>query len=78
MANSSIFFSDFKSGRCSSTVQVRFLQIAPVLGAINVRCGGELMGVDMLLLDSEATMMVATMNVNRLATYMPNAFKALM
>ena len=53
MANSSIFFSDFKSGRCSSTVQVRFLQIAPVLGAINVRCGGELMGVDMLLLDSE-------------------------
>nr|VDC99594.1 unnamed protein product [Brassica oleracea] len=32
MANSSIFFSDFKSGRCSSTVQVCFLQIAPVLG----------------------------------------------
>ncbi|KAF2556451.1 hypothetical protein F2Q70_00013230 [Brassica cretica] len=53
MANSSIFFSDFKSGRCSSTVQ----SISRVF---------------------QATMMVATMNVNRFATYMPNAFKALM
>lgn len=37
----------------------------------------------MLILQSisrvfQATMMVATMNVNRLATYIPNAFKALM
>ncbi|KAF3508274.1 hypothetical protein F2Q69_00009267 [Brassica cretica] len=77
MANSSIFFSDFKSGRCSSTVQVRFLQIAPVLGAINeiLKSFVDFASISLVF---QATMMVVTMNVNRLATYMPNAFKALM
>ncbi|CAH8390149.1 unnamed protein product [Eruca vesicaria subsp. sativa] len=54
------------TGHSSSTVQVRFWE------AWNVNCGGELMGVDMLLLDFQATMMPATVNVNRLAAYMPN------
>ncbi|KAL0845521.1 hypothetical protein Bca101_018767 [Brassica carinata] len=52
-------------GRSSSTVE-RFRE------ARNVRCGGEFMGVDMLLLDSQTTMMAATVNVNQLATHMPN------
>ncbi|KAG2298949.1 hypothetical protein Bca52824_035421 [Brassica carinata] len=52
-------------GRSSSTVE-RFRE------ARNVRCGGEFMGVDMLLLDSQTTMMAATVNVNQLPTHMPN------
>ncbi|KAJ4877951.1 hypothetical protein Rs2_14619 [Raphanus sativus] len=40
--------SDLKTGRCSSTFQVRFLRFWE---ARNVRRGGKPMGVDMLLLD---------------------------
>ncbi|KAF2565020.1 hypothetical protein F2Q70_00017038 [Brassica cretica] len=50
MANVAIFLSDLKTGRCSSTVQVRLLRFWE---ARNVRRGGELMGVDILLLDSQ-------------------------
>ncbi|KAL0719354.1 hypothetical protein Bca4012_068678 [Brassica carinata] len=39
-----------KTGRSSSTVEVRLLRFWE---ARNVRCGGELMGVDILLLDSQ-------------------------
>ncbi|CAG7868716.1 unnamed protein product [Brassica rapa] len=39
---------------------------------MNLRWGSELMGVDMFLLDSQSTMMPATVNVNRLAIHMPN------
>ncbi|CAH8362487.1 unnamed protein product [Eruca vesicaria subsp. sativa] len=66
MANVLVLLSDLQTGHSSSTVQVRFWE------ARNVNHGGELMGVEMLLLDSQATMMPATVNVNRLATYMPN------
>ncbi|KAH0943570.1 hypothetical protein HID58_003207 [Brassica napus] len=77
MTNVSVLLFDLKTGRSSSTVQVRLLRF---LKAMNVCRGGELMGVDMLLLDSQAnyltppsaTMMPATMNFNRLATHMPN------
>ncbi|KAF2541542.1 hypothetical protein F2Q68_00032493 [Brassica cretica] len=51
MANVSVLLSDSKTGRSSSTVQVRLLRF---LAAMN------------------ATMIPATVNVNRLATHMPN------
>ncbi|KAF2585155.1 hypothetical protein F2Q70_00037691 [Brassica cretica] len=69
MADAAIFLFDLKTGRCSSTVQVRLLRF---LEPMNVRWGSELMGVDMFLLDSQSTMMPATVNVNRLAIHMPN------
>lgn len=51
MTNVSVLLFDLKTGRSSSTVQVRLLRF---LEAMNVCRGGELMGVDMLLLDSQA------------------------
>ncbi|CAN6998425.1 unnamed protein product [Brassica oleracea var. botrytis] len=69
MANAAIFLFDLKTGRCSSTIQVRLLCF---LEPMNVRWGSELMGVDMFLLDSQSTMRPATVNVNRLAIHMPN------
>ncbi|CAN6930821.1 BnaC06g40980D [Brassica napus] len=50
MANAAIFLFDLKTGRCSSTIQVRLLCF---LEPMNVRWGSELMGVDMFLLDSQ-------------------------
>nr|VDD60207.1 unnamed protein product [Brassica oleracea] len=50
MANAPIFLFDLKTGRCSSTIQVRLLCF---LEPMNVRWGSELMGVDMFLLDSQ-------------------------
>ncbi|KAL0731286.1 hypothetical protein Bca4012_027380 [Brassica carinata] len=58
-----------KAGRSSSSVQVRLLRFWE---ARNVRRGGELMGVDMLLLDSQATMVPATISVHRLETHRSN------
>ncbi|CAH8361470.1 unnamed protein product [Eruca vesicaria subsp. sativa] len=48
MVMSRVFFSDLKSGRCSSTVEVRLLQFWE---ARNPRRGGELMWIDMLMVD---------------------------
>ncbi|CDY66397.1 BnaAnng22180D [Brassica napus] len=62
MANVLVLLSDLQSGGSSSTVEVRLLRFWE---ARNVCRGGELMGVDMLLLDSQSTMMPATVNVNR-------------
>ncbi|XP_048629526.1 uncharacterized protein LOC106416776 [Brassica napus] len=42
------FFSDLKSGRCSGVIEARLLQFWE---ARNVKRGGELMWVDMLLVD---------------------------
>lgn len=50
MANALVLLSDLQSGRSSSTVAVRLLRFWE---AKNVRRGGELMGVDMLLVDSQ-------------------------
>ncbi|KAH0939491.1 hypothetical protein HID58_006952, partial [Brassica napus] len=69
MAKAAIILFDLKTGRCSSTIQVRLLRF---LESMNLRWGSELMGVDMFLLDSQSTMMPATVNVNRLAIHMPN------
>ncbi|KAL0707105.1 hypothetical protein Bca4012_073531 [Brassica carinata] len=69
MANVLVFLSDLQTGRSSSTVEVRLLHFWE---ARNVRRGGELMGIDMLLLDSQATVMPATVNVNRLAAHQTN------
>ncbi|CAH8323773.1 unnamed protein product [Eruca vesicaria subsp. sativa] len=57
MANMTVLHSDLQAGHSSSTVQVRLLRFWE---ARNFRRGGELMGVDMLLLDSQATVMSAT------------------
>lgn len=50
MANVLVLLSDLQPGRSSSTVEVRLLRFWE---ASNVRRGGELMGIDMLLLDSQ-------------------------
>ncbi|KAL0717696.1 hypothetical protein Bca4012_067018 [Brassica carinata] len=52
MANSQVFLSDLKSGRCSSTVEFRLLSF---LEARNIRLGDELMSVDMFLLDTNVS-----------------------
>ncbi|KAH0915622.1 hypothetical protein HID58_030068 [Brassica napus] len=64
MANVLVLLSDLQSGGSSSTVEVRLLRFWE---ARNVCRGGELMGVDMLLLDSQSTMMPATVNNYRLS-----------
>ena len=49
MANTSVFFSDLKSGgKCSSVVEARLLRYWE---AWNVKRGSDLMWVDMLLID---------------------------
>ncbi|KAL0716097.1 hypothetical protein Bca4012_065419 [Brassica carinata] len=48
MANSRVFFSNLKSGKCSSVVEVRLLRFWE---ARNVKRCGELMWLDMLMVD---------------------------
>nr|VDD10657.1 unnamed protein product [Brassica oleracea] len=50
MANVLVLLSDLQTGRSTSTVEVRLLRFRE---ARNIRRGGELMGIDMLLLDSQ-------------------------
>ncbi|KAL0753409.1 hypothetical protein Bca101_091077 [Brassica carinata] len=69
MANALVFLSDLHPGRSSSTVQVRLLRLWE---SWSVRRGGDYIGVNMLLLDSQATMMPANVSLNRLATHQPN------
>ncbi|CAN6924667.1 unnamed protein product, partial [Brassica oleracea] len=66
MAMSRVFFSDLKTGKCSSVVEGRLLRYWE---ARNVKRGGELMWVDMLLVDVNATMMQATISAHRLPQY---------
>ncbi|CAH8336196.1 unnamed protein product [Eruca vesicaria subsp. sativa] len=54
MALYNILLSDMKSGRCSDTAEVRLLRFWE---ARNVRKGGELMSVDMLFVETDATVM---------------------
>ncbi|KAL0750679.1 hypothetical protein Bca101_032682 [Brassica carinata] len=67
MANSKILLSDLKSDKCSSRVQVRLLRFWE---ARYVRRGGELMSVHMLLPDSKATIMSATVNASHFSRCM--------
>ncbi|KAL0876971.1 hypothetical protein Bca101_026676 [Brassica carinata] len=57
-----------KSRRCSSTIEVRLLRF---LEARNIRRGDELMYVDMLLLDSKATLMPTTVTASRPSSPLP-------
>ncbi|CAN7141612.1 unnamed protein product, partial [Brassica rapa subsp. narinosa] len=61
-----VFFSDLKSGKCSSVVEARLLRFWE---ARNVKRGGELMWVDMLLMDVNSTLIQATINANRLPRF---------
>ncbi|KAF3532786.1 hypothetical protein DY000_02041068 [Brassica cretica] len=54
--------SDLKSGRCSNTAEVRLLRFWE---ARNVRKGGELMSVDMLFVDANATVTQGSVAANR-------------
>ncbi|KAG2328690.1 hypothetical protein Bca52824_011418 [Brassica carinata] len=63
MANSKVFFSDLKAGRCSSVVEARLLRFWE---AKNVQRGGELMWADLLFV-----------NVNSLESRSSQAQKAL-
>lgn len=54
MANVSVFFSNLQTGCSSSTVL--FKPVAPFFREdINISRGGDLMGVDMFLLDSQVS-----------------------
>ncbi|KAF8094782.1 hypothetical protein N665_0353s0013 [Sinapis alba] len=66
MANSKVFFSDLKSGRCSSAVEARLLRFWE---ARNVKRGGELMWMDMLMVDANAAMMKASIVARMLPQY---------
>ncbi|KAF3578137.1 hypothetical protein DY000_02034197 [Brassica cretica] len=66
MSTPRVFFSDLKSGKCSSAVEARLLRFWE---AKNVKRGGELMWVGMILIDVNATMMQATMYANRLSRF---------
>ncbi|WZZ16892.1 hypothetical protein YC2023_109981 [Brassica napus] len=68
MASTSTIIAALKYGRCSSTVEVE-VRLLLFWEARNIKRGGHLMGVDMLLLDSKAMLIPATINVNRLPTY---------
>ncbi|KAL0816445.1 hypothetical protein Bca101_072892 [Brassica carinata] len=54
------------TGKCSSVVEARLLRFWEVR---NVKRGGELMWVDMLRMDVNATIMQATSSANRLSTF---------
>ncbi|KAF3555327.1 hypothetical protein F2Q69_00012014 [Brassica cretica] len=66
MAISRIFFSDLKSGKCSFVVEARLLRYWE---ARNVKRGGDLMWIDMLLMDVNSTIMQATINANRVSKF---------
>ncbi|CDY40162.1 BnaC04g13900D [Brassica napus] len=66
MAILRIFFSDLKSGNCSFVVEARLLRYWE---ARNVKRGGELMWIDMLLMDVNSTIMQATINANRVSKF---------
>ncbi|KAF8113063.1 hypothetical protein N665_0057s0015 [Sinapis alba] len=66
MANSRVLLSDLKSGKCSSVVETRLLRFWE---ARNIKRGGELMWIDMLMVDVNATIMQATISANRLPKF---------
>ncbi|KAJ4890661.1 hypothetical protein Rs2_30409 [Raphanus sativus] len=53
MANLYILLADLRAGRCSNTAEVRLLRFWE---ARNINKGGELMSVEMLLIDDDATL----------------------
>ncbi|CAF1974888.1 unnamed protein product [Brassica oleracea] len=61
MANSFTLLADIKAGRCSTTAEVRLLRFWE---APNVKRGSKLMGVNMLLIDKQSTLMEGSVSVN--------------
>ncbi|CAN7011777.1 unnamed protein product [Brassica oleracea var. botrytis] len=66
MAMAKVFFSDLKTGRCSSVVEVRLLRFWE---ARNVKRGGELMWMDLLMVDVNSTVMQVTITAGRLPQF---------
>ncbi|CAN7013013.1 unnamed protein product [Brassica rapa subsp. trilocularis] len=66
MAMTKVFFSDLKTGRCSSIVEARLLRFWE---AKNVKRGGELMWMDLLMVDVNSTMMQVTISAGRLPQF---------
>ncbi|CAN6924748.1 unnamed protein product [Brassica oleracea var. botrytis] len=64
MDNSKVLFSGVKFGKCSFVVEARLMRFWE---ARNVKLGGELMWVDMLMVNS--TIIQATIRANRLPTF---------
>ncbi|KAG2327189.1 hypothetical protein Bca52824_009917 [Brassica carinata] len=67
MDNNLVFLSNLQTGRSSSSVEVRLLRFWE---ARNVRRGGELMGVDMLLLDPQPAMVVTPLGTKIESDYL--------
>ncbi|KAL0742005.1 hypothetical protein Bca4012_083518 [Brassica carinata] len=68
MAYALIFLSDLQTGWSSSTVEVCLLCFWE---ARNVRCGEELMGVDMLLLDFQVNLVTPILVYNFWLSHFP-------
>uniref|UniRef100_A0A0D3ABC1 DUF223 domain-containing protein n=2 Tax=Brassica oleracea TaxID=3712 RepID=A0A0D3ABC1_BRAOL len=66
MANSFTLLADIKACRCSTTAEVRLLRFWE---APNVKRGSKLMGVDMLLIDEQSTLMEGSVSVNLLSIF---------
>ncbi|KAF2569625.1 hypothetical protein F2Q68_00023894 [Brassica cretica] len=67
MAMAKVFFSDLKAGRCSSVVEARLLRYWE---ARNVKRGGELMWMDLLMVDVNSTVMQVTISAGRLPQFL--------
>uniref|UniRef100_A0A0D3C2R7 40S ribosomal protein S25 n=1 Tax=Brassica oleracea var. oleracea TaxID=109376 RepID=A0A0D3C2R7_BRAOL len=66
MAMTKVFFFDLKAGQCSSVVEARLLRFWQ---AKNVKRGGELMWMDLLMVDFNSTMMQVTIGAGRLPQF---------
>ncbi|XP_013632409.1 PREDICTED: uncharacterized protein LOC106337846 [Brassica oleracea var. oleracea] len=62
-----VFFSDLKAGRCSSVVEARLLRYWE---ARNVKRGGELMWMDLLMVNVNSTVMQVTISAGRLPQFL--------
>ncbi|CAF1708314.1 unnamed protein product [Brassica oleracea var. botrytis] len=64
--SSYVLLANLRAGRCSSTAEVRLLRFWE---ARNVRKDGELMSLDMLLLDEQSTLIHGSINSSRVDTF---------